>query len=230
MKVLLALLLWVSLSVNATPILVYHHVRAAEASDLSITQERFEEQVAWLQSEGYAFKTVRNLPTTEKAVVLTFDDGWRDNLPALQHLKDRGLTATLFPLTGIDWDGYLSLRELRELSDDFEIGSHTHTHFLSIIDNPTSIDDLEVVWELVLSKELLERATGKPVTSLSWPFGIIQRNVLPLLPNLGFRDSVNVSTEATERLNTLDRLTVDGRCSLEEFKRMVLTQTQVFCR
>lgn len=229
MKVLLALLLWVSLSVNATPILMYHRIQTDNPNLLNTSQQRFEEQVAWLQSEGYAFKTVRDLPTTEKAVVLTFDDGWRDNLPALQHLKDRGLTATLFPLTGSDWSEYLTLAEVGELSDHFEIGSHTHTHLMNLLGGG-AVDELELIWELVLSKELLERKTGKQVTSLAWPFGIIHHKVLPILQNLGYEASVNVSAQTPNRENTLDRLSVDGRCSLEEFKRMVLTQMQVVCQ
>ncbi len=230
MKWLSSLLLWLSVSCQATPILIYHHITSDPSDDLRISLDHFKQQVDWLREEGYEFHAVRDLPASPKSVVLTFDDGWKNNLPALAYLQEKGATATIFAISGMNHGNYLSSEDLRRLSDHFEIGAHTHTHFMSLIESPMSVDDIEAIWELALSKEILERTTGKPVTSLSWPFGIVFEKVVPIQEALGFKVSVNVQAvrKSTDH-HVLDRLTVDGRCDLETFKRMVRTGVQILC-
>jgi peptidoglycan/xylan/chitin deacetylase (PgdA/CDA1 family) len=62
---------------------------------------------------------------------------------------------------------HLTKEQIREIADlGHEIGSHTVTHA-----NLTLLCDADLRDELSRSKSILEDVTGKPVTSLSFPFG-----------------------------------------------------------
>ncbi len=67
-----------------------------------ISQEFFEQVLSFLQSEGYKFTTISRLselPSSEKYIALTFDDGYLDNYEyALPSLQKFNATATFFPL------------------------------------------------------------------------------------------------------------------------------------
>lgn len=121
-------------------------------------------------------------PLPPRAVVLTFDDGYADNLDVVAPLlADRGLPATFFLatefLTGsidppwevgndntvqarfLDWNGAEEL-----LAMGFEVGSHTCTHpRLSDLDDPR--------FELEASRAELSDRLGVPVRHLAYPFG-----------------------------------------------------------
>lgn len=117
----------------------------------------------------------RSLP--DRAVMITFDDGWRSVWEyALPALRDAGMTATVFINTesnnanfraGAPVDGPMTLDMWRELAEaGITIGSHGVTHtFL------TQCDDAALDDELGASKRQLEAAIGRPVTTLAAPGG-----------------------------------------------------------
>ncbi len=124
----------------------------------------------------------RRLPP--RAVVLTFDDGYRDFYEhALPVLEQHRFPATVFAISGAlgrraTWladtrpellDG-AALREIQ--SRGIEVGSHTHTHpRLSRL--PTS----EVAEELRRSKAILEDLLGREVPSFCYPYGDLDARV-----------------------------------------------------
>jgi peptidoglycan/xylan/chitin deacetylase (PgdA/CDA1 family) len=119
--------------VEAVPILTYHHVNPRPGDMVTVTPEHFEAQMAFLAGAGYqtlfigelldwmAEKTILE----QKAVVLTFDDGYQDNVRfAYPILKKYVLRATIFLVTG--WSG-----EVREEEDRERIYSHRECRELS---------------------------------------------------------------------------------------------------
>ena len=86
-------------------LLMYHMVRepvaGATFNKLRVSPADFEAQVRWLKSDGWYFATMAELGSgvalPAKSVVLTFDDGYADNLlnadPVLQRYDAR---ATLY--------------------------------------------------------------------------------------------------------------------------------------
>ena len=96
------------------PILMYHYLSTPPGDadiyrrDLSVAPELFAQQLDRLQSEGFTTISFYDFmqalttgaPLPEKPVILTFDDGYRDNYEnAFPALRDRGMTATFFVVT-----------------------------------------------------------------------------------------------------------------------------------
>lgn len=98
---------------NGVLILMYHSVVSEEISAFvdpnnSVTVEQFESQLQFLKAHCNVISfaemlahTEANKPLPERAVVITFDDGYRDNLTlAAPLLEKHQLPATLFLCTG----------------------------------------------------------------------------------------------------------------------------------
>jgi peptidoglycan/xylan/chitin deacetylase (PgdA/CDA1 family) len=169
-------------------ILVYHSVTSGNRtphSPLAVSMKQFCAHLDFLASEGYVMPTVRELVTAPAATwvgataVMTFDDGYLDNLAAYEALQERGMRATWFVVTGSigqvpKWppDGrpegrLLNVAELRQMQENgMEIGSHAVNHV-----HLTESDDAHLVHELTDSRTTLENMLSRGVTSFAYPYG-----------------------------------------------------------
>jgi peptidoglycan/xylan/chitin deacetylase (PgdA/CDA1 family) len=141
-----------------------------------LLRERFN--VVSLSEAMHLLENPQTLP--RRVVAITFDDCYRDNLPAARVLAEHDLPAcffipTAFPGTDyvFPWDqgltrmANLSWQDIREMADmGHEIGSHTVHHA-----NVAEIDADETRRELVVSKKTLEEELGKQVRWFAYPFG-----------------------------------------------------------
>lgn len=196
-------------------ILMYHmvqpHRTGAKFNGLRVTPERFEAQVRWLREQGFSFYTVSELwaqwdRLPERAVAITFDDGYGDNLHnALPILTRYNAKATIYVVVDRhdrDWSTYkkahhntgelareakLSDDEIRQLlaSGRIEIGSHTLTHC-----NLRTTPEAAKRHELLASREQLEVLTGKPVLSFAYPFGIYSAEDVRFAGEAGYETAV----------------------------------------
>ena len=163
-------------------ILEYHMVEdddglASDERPYNVPPAEFAAQLDYLQQQGYetitmqdymrARKGKQELP--ERAVALTFDDGYEDNYTEVwPSLAQRDMKATIYMVTNdIGRPRYLDWNELRDLqAHGIEIGSHTANHqLLTTLDEATQIDELR------LSKLLLEWNGIHTVYSFSYPNG-----------------------------------------------------------
>ncbi len=182
-------------------ILVYHRV-ANLASDpllLAVGTRHFEEQLVMLKGSFDIISTaelvmrIRTKTLKGDEAVITFDDGYKDNLTqALPIAKSLGVPISIFVTTGIfenadntnspngplpfPWDGmyqntrdaYLSESDLEALSKEplVTLGAHTVNHpRLSDLGHEAQRA------EILGSKEKLEGLLGKPVEYFAYPFG-----------------------------------------------------------
>jgi peptidoglycan/xylan/chitin deacetylase (PgdA/CDA1 family) len=132
----------------------------------------------------------RQLP--QKAVVLTFDDGYRSFKDfAYPVLKDLGFTATLFIYT--DWvgagRGALSWNDLRELSAaGFDVQAHTKSH----ADLRRAHGETEAQYtrrmqaELEQPQELFNKNLGRRSQILAYPYGRWEEGLLPKVQQYGY--------------------------------------------
>lgn len=149
---------------SAVPVLVYHSVGPDNGHPvwrhLSLPVEVFEAQMAWLRREGYHpvslydvhAHVAKGASLPERAIALTFDDGFLDNWVYAHPILERyGFRATLFLCpafvqegTGarsqahsappsderLPWWGYLRWDEVRAMAGSgvFDIQAHGLTH------------------------------------------------------------------------------------------------------
>ena len=149
-------------------ILSYHEIADpsdALNKDYAVRPTMFVRQMDWLRNNGYHFVTVDDLladeagrrPLPEKAVMITFDDGYRSMYdhawPILKAWKIPAMVAVVGiwedDRTTVNFDGkiiprekLMSWKELRELADSglVEIGSHSFDLHRGIRGNPQGSD------------------------------------------------------------------------------------------
>jgi peptidoglycan/xylan/chitin deacetylase (PgdA/CDA1 family) len=99
----------------------------------------------------------------------------------------------------MNWD------QIREISRDMTIGSHSHTHtVLATMDAAAQKEDM------ALSKSILEREIGKPVASLAYPVGGYQhftRETQKAAAECGFRIAFSFAT-GTNSWPDINRLAI----------------------
>jgi peptidoglycan/xylan/chitin deacetylase (PgdA/CDA1 family) len=125
---------------------------------------------------------LRRRVDVSRRLVITFDDGYRDNHQfAAVELRKRGLPACFFIATGFIgsdqsawWDAQQSIRsewmswdDVRSLRDQgFELGAHTVTH-----PDLGRLARAEAEREIAGSKVELEARVGTRIVFFSYPFG-----------------------------------------------------------
>ncbi|MBN2047717.1 MAG: polysaccharide deacetylase family protein, partial [Anaerolineaceae bacterium] len=177
------------------PILAYHMVGPEALGPYFVSTEQFTAEMDALLAYGYQTISVQDFlnyrqgigELPENPIIITFDDGYQAMYDIVRPiLKERGMTATFFILTGYisnteagrftnhNWDSsnplayHMTWNEVRTLSrEGFEIGSHTINH-LNLVDT----DPVDIYHELSYSKKILESRLGKSVNILAYPYGL----------------------------------------------------------
>lgn len=192
-------------------ILLFHRVTDLIPEDcLSVSIGRFRRIAAMLARDfnvvplGEIYRILRSgEPMPRRTVAITFDDSYRDNLPAARILKEYNLPATFFLPTSFvesdrvfDWDRglpplpNLTWAEVREMVRlGFEIGSHTVNHA-----NLGAITPDKAQHEIVESKRVLEEQLGQPVRWFAYPFGgqhHLRPEYLTLIRQAGYEGTVS---------------------------------------
>ena len=185
---------------SVVPGLLFHSVQPEPGLEMShFPLARFDKLCSRLNEFGYTGITVTDAATghdgnvTGKPLLLTFDDGLHSifeyALPVLRRHRHR---ATIFCVAGFygsssSWDIFSGNRHLtpKEIAaiaaEGHEIGSHTCTHaYLPYLTDALVRD------ELTVSKKRLEDIVGKPVTSISFPFGGWNRRIWDIACESGY--------------------------------------------
>lgn len=175
---------------SGLPILCYHRVvpEAPPHSKINIhvTCETLESHLSQLRWRGISPITFSDLasgaPLPRRPVILTFDDGYRDNHRYLLPLLEKhDMSAVIFALgdrtlgTNTWDDGYgdapvplMTDAELRDChaSGRIEIGSHGLMHRDLLTLSPAALEH-----EVTASKAALEAVIGAPVRAFAYPYG-----------------------------------------------------------
>lgn len=167
----------------STPILVYHSIAAPDGGNAArdayaVSASTFAAQMADLAARQIAVVRLDALIAAldggpalpERAVVLTFDDGWRSQYAyAFPELQRHGFTATFFVFTNPIGRSprFMSWAQLADLQRaGMTIGAHgwTHPHL-------TTAGPRELQQEIVESRRTLERRLGPGIDLFAYPFG-----------------------------------------------------------
>ncbi|MFC1912758.1 polysaccharide deacetylase family protein [Chloroflexota bacterium] len=180
-------------SVLKCPILLYHSI-----GDDAIPPRLMAEHIHFLSSRfqlmtlNSLYQGVINGNLPQNPLVITFDDGYRDNYElALLILEKYQVTATVFIATGYIGGQFqgkptMSPEQIKSLvSHGIEIGGHSVTH-----PNLKRLNLGELREELTSSKARLEDITGVKVISFAYPTGLYNSRVVEMVKEAGFKIAV----------------------------------------
>ena len=225
------------------PVILYHRITNDKPSHEVTRPALFHQQIDWLKAEGYETISTLQLESyllgkgtiPKKPVIISFDDGWKDNVEAAEYLKKLDMGATFYVVSGfLSAPQYLNHEELLELSRNpkFEIGSHSHSHFVKH-EEMDKVDLCTFAKELAASKLLLERLTGKPIRSFAWPYGFATKEGVFAARALGYTNTTHVNIDSHNSAGHsplfVRRMNIDGNCGLDEFKKMIETNVLKEC-
>lgn len=220
------------------PILMYHYLSApppgadAYRTDLSVPPDRFAEHLDHLLAAGYTTVSLydlvayltRGVPLPEHPVILTFDDGYRDNYTnAFPLLVERKMTATFFVVSDFldeERPEYLTWDMAREmLAAGMSIESHGRNHF-SLEDKDTDY----LVWQALGSLETIEFELGTRPRFVSYPAGDYDQNTIAVFHSAGYWGGVTTVQGMTHRgdqLFELERIRVRNTTRADELLRLM---------
>jgi peptidoglycan/xylan/chitin deacetylase (PgdA/CDA1 family) len=218
------------------PILAYHHLNVESHSvhPESIPFCEFESHLDILRRAGWttlSFAELREAlegrrPRPNRAVWITFDDGYCSFLRAIPMLKARGMKATLFVVAGEigkynRWDvekgrerlELMNRAQLRDaISEGIEIGSHGWAHR-----DLNECNQEEAFVEITRSRHELEDKLNVSVQAFAYPYGKHEPRHFGQLKEGGYLAAVSrgsVERSVTENRFAMRRVfiqTGDGR-------------------
>lgn len=165
--------------------LCLHEVRNDRPDDaLAISTQNFRKIVRELKSQGFWFLDSNDIiaikkgemEQPEKAVFLSFDDGYEDNYTnAFPILRQEGVKATFFIVSGsIGKDNRMTVEQLKEMASvGMCFGSHTVNH-----EELDKLSAEQIKSEMNDSKYVLQHDYGIKVESLAYPCGFQSEAVL----------------------------------------------------
>lgn len=213
------------------PVLMYHSIAYEQGNELRVPKEVFREQMKYLKENGYTTLTldelysflVKNKPIPEKSIVITFDDGYKDNYEnAYPVLKEFGLNATVFVITSsVDNEkDYLTSSQLKEMDKNgVDIESHTVNH-----DDLTKIPYDKQVETLKNSKDYLEKLLNKKIKYIAYPYGKWNDEAIKAAKDSGYIMAVTTVggwSNKKQGIYTLDRVYISANHGMNEFKRRI---------
>jgi len=202
------------------PVLMYHKIPDEPLRTkhrIFVTKENFEKHLQFFQRRRFTTLTFRDYlafatgerPLAEfprRPLILTFDDGYRDNftnlLPLMQQYGFRGVLYLLGDPT-IDhnyWDlaadpteprgDLMTLMQQRAfVAAGWEIGAHTLTH-----PNLTTLPAAAAAVEMQASKQYLEQMLRTEVVSFAYPFGALTNELKEAVQAAGFAFGISTDT------------------------------------
>jgi len=222
----------------AVPVLMYHRIcdltpreaRSPLMRSLTVSPAHFEQQIRYLVENGFTFLLARDVEAAvrehrslpEKAVVLTMDDGYKDNFDhAFPILREYGVPATMFLVSAtvnteghLSWDDVLVMRR-----EQVGYGSHTVHHY-----DLTLLPAGQVDYELCASRRTIESHLGERITDIAYPSGKVNALVEERTRADGYLAGWKKGggpVQPENDLYLLPRVRVCGGTTMAEFKRIV---------
>lgn len=219
------------------PILMYHYLSVPPADadiyrlDLSVAPDLFAAHLDALAQAGFTtvhlddllYHLVLGEPLPEKPIILTFDDGYRDNYEnAFPLLQEREMVATFFIVTDfIDAERpeYLSWDMVREMhAGGMAMESHSRNHA-----SLQGRDDDFLIWQALGSLETIEYELGVRPRFISYPAGQYDANTIRIFQSAHYWAGVTTqqgSTHSSDNLFELRRVRVRGTTTPTELVRL----------
>lgn len=202
------------------PVLMYHKIPDQEIQSqhrIFVTKDNFERHLQFFKNRGFTTltladigsfmwqkKSMHEFPT--KPLVLTFDDGYRDNLRNAQPLLQKyQMKATIFLLANHhilenSWDTQTgdSISEIMPFNEKLKLDKNTWeiaSHGFDHLRLPEVSAELAKK-EITESKIKLESEFKQPIFSFAYPFGVRSDAVAELTHQAAYKFAVNTDQGA----------------------------------
>lgn len=227
-------------------ILMYHSIDKNSVF-FTVKPQTFQKQMRYLYEKNYNvislsglvdfLKTKNEIPG--KTIVLTFDDGYRDNyFNVFPVLKKYNFPATIFLTTGfigkmipnssniflpaLDWS---QIKEMHKSGlIDFE--PHTVSH-----KKLTKISLEKAKEEILESERTIEEELNKNCKFFAYPCGNYNKDVATLLKEIGFLGALTVNEGIISKdddLFLLKRNSIDSLTDFNQFKGKLIYSVNIF--
>lgn len=218
-------------------ILMYHQVlpqSIAYKNDLIVTVENLEEQLIYIKNnfKTVFFKDLEASKSVENKIILTFDDGYYNNLQYLVPLLEKHqLKATIFIPTEFIQNNlngnekvYMNFDEIKSLNPDLvEIALHSHSH-----KNFSQLTLSEAEADLLKNIEILEQNKINFTKVLAYPYGKFpkekerKKEFFKMLDRIGIISAMrignNVASYPFKKRFEVNRIDIKNGDSLKVFK------------
>jgi peptidoglycan/xylan/chitin deacetylase (PgdA/CDA1 family) len=185
---------WVYLTFNyEVPILMYHSLDASRVDVYAaVSPKSFRQQMKFIDKHGYDVTSLsdycklinENKPVPKNTVVITFDDGHKDNVTAVEILKEFDYPATIFIIGNkIGKKGYMTKDDILAFLENskVDIGSHT----LNEVYLPDAdVDTIHA--EIHQSKTYLQQAFNREIDIFSYTIGGFNNQALEEVKKAGY--------------------------------------------
>lgn len=194
-------------------VLCYHKVHPRHYDQFTVTTEQLDAQLRYIVRTGFQFIQVRDLLSAaslpRRPLLLTFDDGYVDNLEYAQPVLQRyNAKATIFVVTAHSggpscWDEnsaqLMHPTQLRQLDTEvFELALHSHSHRSFAL-----LSLAEIERDLKANLEFF-RLHNIPVTpALAYPYGARPKGCKAQLPRLLGSLGIALAFRLGNRINRL---------------------------
>lgn len=224
------------------PVLLYHKISQNEINELTVTVSEFENHLKFLKKNSYNPITLTELieniysdiPLPENPVMITFDDGYKNNIEfALPLLKKYDCKASIFlPVAFIGktnlWDDgnekLLNNEEIINLNNDIiQFGLHSFSH-----KNFKKIPSDEIKQDIAKCVSTLKNFGIKFIPAFAYPYGGRPKNKSTYEEILNaFQDNgIKIAFRIGNKVNKLPisnkfeikRISISGYDNLEKFK------------
>jgi peptidoglycan/xylan/chitin deacetylase (PgdA/CDA1 family) len=225
------------------PILIYHSVSSDPPpliADYAVDEAAFSAHLDLIAHRGLHTLTVSQLldafdagdhVAVERAVLITFDDGFADfATAALPALRARDMASTLYLATGLLQGGaeppvlpalaahMLDFAALRALAGEgVELGAHSHTH-----PHLDTLDTRQARHEIEHSRALVQTAVQAPIATFAYPHGYSGPRIRALVHEAGYRGACGVGntlSSTDDRRFSLSRLLVSRQTTTDDVAR-----------
>ena len=209
-------------------VLYYHEVveKSHGNSYQKIEKEKFAQQMAYLQEQGYKTLYFSDLekPLPKKAVIVSFDDGFRSVYENAAPIMEKyGIRGNVYLPTGyigndphfMDWAMVAELQ-----GRGFEMQAHTHNHV-----DVRTLDDKGLQEQIEASDKAFREKLGFLPRAFCLPFGAYDRVSVKRLKKSGRYEYILGSycgnLRKTRKGRVLPRIGISNDDTIEEFEALL---------
>jgi peptidoglycan/xylan/chitin deacetylase (PgdA/CDA1 family) len=174
-------------------VICYHSFIGRPEVSTDFSLDELQHHIEILKKRHYRFVTLESLANSEirgdRNVLITIDDGHRSTYNAyLKVFKPLHIKPLLAIYTqAIGTRNFLTWDQVSELSrEGWEISSHGYSH-LPLTNHRFQNNPDEVLYEILVSKKIIQDKIPKPVRSFIYPYGVYDFSSVEIVKLSGYK-------------------------------------------